>query len=193
LRRSQRFLRLHDVLAEQAHGLLNLAVAAKFEQLIMFALGTLLAGGARHEGTRKAAHMAVVRLDHPKQARAIAGGVERLMEAPVESTPLLRIGLLVVGTKDTFRIVEIDIAHGRDCQTKRMTFERDANLEQLYDLVDRQIGNDRSAIGQEGHEAFGLQLPQRLPHGDSAGTKPLGQFVLPELKAGAELARADSA
>ena len=40
----QCFLGLHDVLAQQADGLFNLASAAGLEQLIMLALRTLLAG-----------------------------------------------------------------------------------------------------------------------------------------------------
>src|SRR6266702_6280810 len=73
LRRSQRLLRLHDVLAQQAHGFLDLAAAAELQQLVVLALRTILAGGTRHERAREAADMAVIRLDHRKQARAIAG------------------------------------------------------------------------------------------------------------------------
>ena len=69
-----------------------------------------------------------------------------------------------------------------------MTFKRDANLEQLHDLVDRQIRNHRPAVGQEFHEALGFQLPERFPHGDAACSEPLRQLVLPKLKSGRELA-----
>ena len=70
-----------------------------------------------------------------------------------------------------------------------MTFKRDANLEQLHNLVDRQIRNDRAAIGQERHETLGFQLPERFPHGDTTGSEPLRQLVLPELKSGRKLAQ----
>src|SRR5258708_39571246 len=74
---------------------------------------------------------------------------------------------------------------------QRITFKCDANLKQFHNLVDRQIRNDRPAIGHERNEALGFQLLERFPHGDTTCSEPLRQLVLPELKSGRKLAQAD--
>src|SRR6187551_3238420 len=54
LRRLQCFLRLHDVIAQQPDGLLDLAVTTQLEQLIVFALGAFLACRSGDQRPREA-------------------------------------------------------------------------------------------------------------------------------------------
>ena len=60
--------------------------------------------------------------------------------------------------------------------------QRDAQVEELADLVGRHFGDDRAAIALEDDEALGHELPERLPHGDHAHAEIGGDVALPKLR-----------
>ena len=132
-----------------------------------------------HQSPRKAAHMTIVRLDHRKQARPIARRVERFVESPVECAPLFRIGLSCHTTGESCWLRRDRPLPSPGSPAAAHGIRARCEFEQFHDLVDRQIRDDRAAIGQERHKTLGFQLLERFPHGNTAGAEPLRQLVLP--------------
>ena len=65
-------------------------------------------------------------------------------------------------------------------RAKEIALDLRAQLEQLLDLLERQTRDDRAAMRIERHEPFGLELTQRLAHGNAAHAELVGERVLPQ-------------
>ena len=86
---------------------------------------------------------------------------------------------------------EIRIRQPWDRVPQQARFKHDAEIEYVIHLLLRQPCHERALVRHHLDKALGLELEQRLPHGDAADAEGLGQHVLTELRAGGMLAVQD--
>lgn len=187
----KRLLGLLYMRLEQFHRLIRLSGAAVFQEQLVLSLRTLFSGSQRHLHADEPIHMSEIRFYHLKQPWTVARFIQGEVEAPVYRSPVLGVGVGVVGFQNTRGMCQVFLRHVGDREAQRVALKGDPDVQHLEDVLERKARNDSPSVGFNPDQALRLELAQRFAHGDATGTVLLGQLILAQLRSLAQFTPKD--